>query len=124
MLLEVLLAFAILSVSVTGIVIALNRTAELSGSLEREMNTTRTLRNLMIQTLHTPVDQENFVRDEVLEIDEFTQARILVEEFEQIDEDEDNLNDLYRVSITMSTEVNGQLLEDSIETIHYRPLSQ
>lgn len=124
MLLEVLLAFAILAVSVTGIVIALNSTAELSSSLEREMNTTRTLRNLMIQTLHTPVTQEEFIRDESFEIDDNTTARILVEEYPQIDEDEDELNDLYKITISIQSVVDGQTIEDSIETIHYRPLSQ
>ena len=121
---EVILAFAILSVSVTGIVIALNRTAELSNTIEREITTTRTLRNLMIQTLHTPVDQAEFARDQTLEIDDFTTARILVEEFEQINQEDGNLTDLFKVTISISTDTNGQKIEDSIETIHYRPLSQ
>jgi len=124
MLMEVILAFAILSVSVTGIVIALNRTAELSNTIEREITTTRTLRNLMIQTLHTPVDQAEFARDQTLEIDDFTTARILVEEFEQINQEDGNLTDLFKVTISISTDTNGQKIEDSIETIHYRPLSQ
>ena len=121
---EVILAFAILSVSVTGIVIALNRTAELSNTIEREITTTRTLRNLMIQTLHTPVDQAEFARDQTLEIDDFTTARILVEEFEQINQEDGNLTDLFKVTISISTDTNGQKIEYSIETIHYRPLSQ
>lgn len=124
MLMEVLLAFAIFSMAVTSIVIALNQTAELSQTMTRELDTTRTLRNLMIQVLTTPVNQDEYVRDEVIVIDEFSRARIQVTEFEQVNDEESILQNLYKIRITLDTKVNEQTITKEIETIHYYPLTQ
>lgn len=124
MLMEVLLAFAIFSMAVTGIVIALNQTAELSQTMTRELDTTRTLRNLMIQTLTTPLPEDEFVRDETLVIDEFSKARIQVTEFEAVNDEGNDLPRLYKINITLDTKVNEETLTDELETIHYYPLTQ
>ncbi|SHJ16040.1 hypothetical protein SAMN02745181_1335 [Rubritalea squalenifaciens DSM 18772] len=124
MLMEVLLAFAIFSIAVTSIVIALNRTAELSQTMTQELDSTRTLRNLMTQTLTTPVPESEFVRDEVVEINDHTRARIQVTEFEATDADEHILPRLYKIRITLEDSLSSEQTTNELETIHYYPLTQ
>lgn len=121
---EVLLAFAIFSIAVTSIVIALNRTAELSQTMTQELDSTRTLRNLMTQTLTTPVPESEFVRDEVVEINDHTRARIQVTEFEATDADEHILPRLYKIRITLEDSLSSEQTTNELETIHYYPLTQ
>ncbi|GAA5496877.1 hypothetical protein Rhal01_03065 [Rubritalea halochordaticola] len=124
MLMEVLIAFAIFSIAVTSIVIALNQTSELSQTMTRELETTRTLRNLMTQTLTTPVPESEFVRDEVIEINDYTTARIQVTEYEATDADDHILPRMYQIQITLESEIDSQKVSNSLETIHYYPLTQ
>lgn len=119
LLMESLLAFAIFGIAVTGIVVALNQTSDLSREVIRSQWAKQEARNLMLEVLTTPVADSDMVRDEVREIDDSTRARIVVEPFEAVNQDEEQLVNLVKVTVTLMWEENTQKKEATYSTIHY-----
>lgn len=118
LLMESLLAFSIFGIAVTGIVVALHQTSNLSREVIRSQWAKQEARNLMIEVLTIPVDDSEIVRDEVREIDDVTRARIIVEPYEALDQDGNQLENLYRVIVTLMWTENEKLKEVSYSTIH------
>lgn len=119
LLMESLLAFAIFGIAVTGILLALQQTSNLSREVIRSQWAKQEARNLMLEVLTIPTEESEFVRDEVREIDDTTRARILVEPHEDVDKDGNELQGLYRVTITLMWEENERMKEVSYSTVHY-----
>ena len=119
MLLEALLAFSIFGIAVTSIVIALHRTAELSQAVIHEQWIKQEAQNILKEVLTTPRTANDFARDDSLFIDTTTDARILIEPLEAVDQDDNLLDDLYTVTITIYWDNDGTRSEQIFSTIHY-----
>ncbi|MFD2159062.1 hypothetical protein ACFSW8_09145 [Rubritalea tangerina] len=119
MLLEALLAFSIFGIAVTSIVIALHTTAELSQDIVREQWVKQEAQNILKEVITAPRSGNDFERDETYVIDEFTDARIVVEPLEAVNQDQDILDDLYSVTVTIYWDDDGQRAEQSFTTTHY-----
>jgi len=119
MLLEALLAFSIFGIAVTSIVIALHRTAELSQSVVHEQWMKQEAQNILKEVLTAPRTGNDFARDDSFFIDPTTDARILVEPLEAVDQDDNLLDELYTVTITIYWDNDGTRSEQVFSTIHY-----
>lgn len=119
MLLEALIAFSIFGVAVTGIVVALHSTAELSQHVINSQRIKQEAQNLLSEIITAPLTGNGLERDELITIDEFTEARILVEPHEAVDQDDNNLEDLYAVSVTIYWDDDGTRTEETFSTVHY-----
>lgn len=119
MLLEALLAFSIFGIAVTSIVIALHRTAELSQAVVHEQWIKQEAQNILKEVLTAPRNGNDFARDDSFLIDPTTDARILVEPLEAVDKDDNQLDELYTVTITIYWDNDGTRSEHVFSTIHY-----
>lgn len=119
MLMEAILAFTIFGIAVTGIILALHSTASLSQQVIKAQWIKQEAQNLLSEVITSPLTGNDFERDDLISIDEFTQARILVEPHEAVDQDDAQLSDLYSVSVTIYWDNDGTRDEQTFSTIHY-----
>jgi Tfp pilus assembly protein PilV len=119
MLFEALLAFFIFGVAVTSIVTALHRTAELSQAVVHEQWIKQEAQNILKEVLTAPRTGNDFARDDNFFIDPTTDARILVEPLEAVDQDDNLLDELYTVTITIYWDNDGTRSEQIFSTVHY-----
>jgi Tfp pilus assembly protein PilV len=119
LLLEALLAFSIFGIAVTSIVMALHRTAEVSQTIVHDQWITQEAQNILREALTAPRTGNDFTRDDSFSIDEFTEARILIEPYEAVDKDENILDELYMVNVTIYWDDDGANAEETFSTIHY-----
>lgn len=119
MLMEALLAFTIFGIAVTSIVVALHSTARLSQEVIHSQWIKQEAQNLLNEVITGPQDGNTIERNDLIIIDEFTQARILVEPHEAINQDENNLENLYSVSVTIYWDNDGTRAEETFSTVHY-----
>lgn len=119
MLMEALLAFTIFGIAVTSIVVALHSTAHLSQEVIQAQWVKQEAQNLLREVLTSPPTGNSIERDDLITIDEFTQARVIVEPHEAVDQDENNLDDLYSVSVTIYWDNDGTRAEETFSTVHY-----
>lgn len=119
MLLEAILAFSVFGIAVTGIIVALHSTAQLSQQVIHTQWIKQEAQNLLTEVITAPLNGNDFERDEQISIDEFTQARILVEPHDAFDKDDNQLDDLYSVSVTLYWDKDGIPAEQTFSTIHY-----
>ena len=127
LLMEALLAFSIFGIAVTSIVVAINRTAEISYNIAREARTQSQLKSLLTEVLTMPISEIDFERDEIVNLAEAgTSARIQVSQLENIyanqDSTQEALRQLYSVKITLKWEEDGVDKTKVVETTHYYPL--
>ena len=119
MLLEALLAFSIFGIAVTSIVIALHLTAELSQSVVHEQWIKQEAQNILKEVLTAPRTGNDFARDDSFSIDATTDANILIEPLEAVDKDDNQLDELYSVTVTIYWDNDGTRSEQVFSTIHY-----
>lgn len=119
MLLEALIAFSIFGVAATGIIIALHRTAELSLSVIHEQWIKQEAHNLLTEIITAPNTGNDFAREELINIDSNTEAFISIELLEDVtNQDEEILENLYKVSVTIFWDDNGNRAEETFSIIH------
>ena len=123
---ESLLAFSIFGIAVTSIIVAVNRTAEISYNISREAKTQSQLKSLLTEVLTIPTPENDFERDEIIDLEESgTSARIQVSPIEDLYANQDSnepLSQLYSVKITLIWEEDGIDKTKVVETTHYYPL--
>jgi len=126
LLMESLLAFSIFGIAVTSIIVAVNRTAEISYNISREAKTQSQLKSLLTEVLTIPTRENDFERDEIIDLAESgTSARIQVSPIEDLYANQDSnepLSQLYSVKITLIWEEDGIDKTKVVETTHYYPL--
>ena len=122
LLLEALMAFSIFGIAVTSIVVALHRTAELSQDVIHAQWIKQEAQNILKEVITTPRDANDFVRDDSVTIDEFTEASILVEPYEAEDQEGNLIDKLFTVSVTIYWDDNGTREEETFSTVHYAPM--
>jgi len=124
MLLETMMAFMIFSIAVVGILLAVNKTAELSHLVRREQWAAQQAQNLLLEVTTLEMVGEEYEREEYRPLDDGAEARIFVELYEGVlNQDEEELNELYRITVTVRWDEGGGNwgeVENSI--VHYRPL--
>lgn len=116
---EALIAFSIFGVAATGIIIALHRTAELSQSVIHEQWIKQEAHNLLTEIITAPNTGNDFAREELINIDSNTEAFISIELLEDVtNQDEETLENLYKVSVTIFWDDNGNRAEETFSIIH------
>lgn len=116
---EALIAFSIFGIAATGIIIALHRTAKLSQSVIHEQWITQEAHNLLSEIITAPDTGNGFAREETVSIDEGTEALVSIELIEDAsNQDDELLDNLYRVSVTIYWDDNGNLSEETFSIIH------
>lgn len=123
-LMEVLLAFAIFGTAVTSIVIALHKTGEVSHTIQTESIAQQHLKNLMVEVLTIPTPKDSFERDEIRDLENGFTARIQITPSNQINQNENELTDLYDVKITITWEDDSGSESTTANCVHYYPLHQ
>lgn len=119
MLMEALIAFSIFGIAATGIIIALHRTAELSQTVIHEQWVTQEAHNLLTEIITAPNTGTDFARVESITIDGSTEALISIEPIEDLSNlDEELLENLYRVSVTIYWDDNGTPAEETFTIVH------
>ncbi|MFC5050025.1 hypothetical protein ACFPK9_05315 [Rubritalea spongiae] len=119
MLMEALIAFSIFGIAATGIIIALHRTAELSQAVIHEQWVTQEAHNLLTEIITAPDTGNGFAREETVTIDGGTEALISIELIEDVsNQDEELLENLYRVSVTIYWDDNGNPAEETFTIVH------
>lgn len=121
---EVLLAFAIFGTAATSIVIALHKTGEISHTIQTESIAQQHLKNLMVEVLTIPTPKDSLERDEIRDLENGITARIQVTPSNQINQNENELTDLYDVKITITWEGDSGSESATANCVHYYPLHQ
>lgn len=124
LLLEVLLGFSVFAIAATGIIVALQRMAELSHTITEQQRITQISNHIFLDVLHTPTEGNDFTRDEIQHIDATTEAHILCEAYSPEDKDGNLLDNFYRVTVTIRSNQDGNILEDTSSTLHNTALFQ
>ena len=123
-LMEVLLAFAIFGITVTGVVVALHKTGEVSHAIRTENAAQQHLKNLMVEVLTIPTSKDSFERDEIRDLENDITARIQVFPLSQVNQNENELADLYEVKVTITWDGESGLESKTADCVHYYPLHQ
>ena len=127
LLMESLLSFSIFGVAVTSIVVALPQTAEVSQEINRESWAQTRLENLLKEVITLPVSEENFERDEIVDIPD-AKARIEITPHTEILHSDDPtatpLAKMFDINITLYWDEDGSERTKSAHTLHYYPLHQ
>lgn len=113
------MAFSIFGIAVTSLVVALHSTAELGQKVIHAQWLKQEAQNILSEVVTTPAGANGIERDETIIIDEFTEARVLVEPHEAVDKDDNNLEDLYSIKVTIIWDEDGTRSEETFSTIHY-----
>ncbi len=125
MLLEALLAITIFSISITGIVLALQTSSTLVQNVSREAWIQKQLKSALAEALKATQTQEEFEAQKIISLEEFgaeTVVDIIPSEMESAEGEV--LNNLYEVIVTITWLENNNKQEASINTLHYYPLYQ
>ena len=125
MLLEFLLAIAIFSLSMAGIVWSLHKSSDLLDTVERKEWVQEQLEGALMEALKLDQDKDEFEEGKVYDLDQFgAQAEIIVEEVELESVNGELLKNFYEVTITISWIDEGESDSETLKTYHYWPLYQ
>ena len=119
LLMEALIAFTIFGIAVTGVIVSLRRTAELSNTVIHEQWIKQEAHNLLTEIITAPETGNDFARQETISIDSSTEAFINIEPLEDVtNQDGDILENLFKVSITIYWDDNGNRAEETFSIVH------
>ena len=117
------LALAIFGIAVTGLVVALNRTASVAQLSQSELRITRMLDSALDETLSIPILEEGESSYNVPGTNiELTTTIKLLEDLEN--EDGAVLQEMYRIEILARWYANGEWQERAVETWRYGRMYQ
>ena len=125
MLLEALLALTIFSISITGIVLAVHATTDLTRTIEREKWVQKQFKNVLTEAVKGKQTQEEFEAGKNITLDEFG-AQAIVEVTPSIIRSVNGteLENLYDVKVSIVWRENSEERLSTLETTHYYPLYQ
>ena len=125
MLLEALLAITIFSISITGVVLALQTSSNLVQSISRESWIQKQLKSSLAEALKATQTQEEFETQKIISLEEFgAEAIVDITPSELESVEGEILNNLYEVKVSITWLENNKTHEASIDTLHYYPLYQ
>ncbi|WP_411828015.1 type II secretion system protein J [Luteolibacter sp. AS25] len=125
MLMEAILALAIFSIVITGIVSALNATASLVNTVRSERWIQKQQENVLIEVLKTPMTLEEFQEEKVIPLDSLgAQALVTAIPLQLENQDGDILEGLYQVEVTIEWLEGRTKRQSKLTTQHYYPLYQ
>jgi type II secretory pathway pseudopilin PulG len=123
LLLEMVLALAIFGMAVTGLVVALHRTAAVAGLSQSEMKITRMLDSALDETLSIPTLEESESSYNVPGTNiELTTKIKLIDDLEN--EEGAILQEMYRIEILARWYANGEWQNRAVETWRYGRMYQ
>ena len=123
LLLEMVLALAVFGMAATGFTVALNRMAATASLAQSELRITRILDSALEETLSQPTIEEG---SDTIEIGETgVELETNIERIEDLlNEDGQQLQDMFRIRITAKWVENGRSQERSAETWRYGMMYQ
>lgn len=125
MLLEALLAITIFSISITGIVLALQSSSTLVQNVEREAWVQKQFKSVLTEALKASQSKEEFEERKVITLEDFgAEAVVDIIPSELESNEGEILNNLYDVIVTINWLQDNKKQEASLSTLHYYPLYQ
>ena len=123
LLLEMVLALAVFGMAATGFTVALNRMAATASLAQSELRITRILDSALEETLSQPTIEEG---SDTIEIGETgVELETNIERIEDLlNEDGQQLQDMFRIRITAKWVENGRSQQRSAETWRYGMMYQ
>jgi len=123
LLLEMVLALAVFGMAATGFTVALNRMAATASLAQSELRITRILDSALEETISLPTIEEG---SDTIEIGETgVELETTIERIEDLlNEDGQQLQDMFRIRITAKWVENGRSQERSAETWRYGMMYQ
>jgi len=123
LLLEMVLALAVFGAAATGFTVALNRMAATASLAQSELRITRIIDSALEETLSLPVIEES---SDTMEIGETgIELEIIIEPIEDLlNEDGQQLQNMFRIRITARWTENRKAQELSAETWRYGMMYQ
>ena len=123
LLLEMILALAVFGMAATGFTVALNRMAATASLAQSELRITRILDSALEETISLPTIEEG---SDTIEIGETgVELETTIERIEDLlNEDGQQLQDMFRIRITAKWVENGRSQERSAETWRYGMMYQ
>ncbi len=123
LLLEMVLALAVFGMAATGFTVALNRMAATASLAQSELRITRILDSALEETLSLPAIEEG---SDTIEIGETgVELETNIERIEDLlNEEGQQLQDMFRIRITARWAENGRSQERSAETWRYGMMYQ
>lgn len=123
LLLEMVLALAVFGMAATGFTVALNRMAATASLAQSELRITRILDSALEETLSLPAIEES---SDTIEIGETgVELETNIERIEDLlNEEGQQLQDMFRIRITAKWAENGRSQERSAETWRYGMMYQ
>lgn len=122
-LLEVILATMVFSIAVTGLVIAVHKTADAAEMGQNEMKVQRILKSALTEAVSLPTLEEGKISSTIEE-----KGMEIVTETIKLDEiknkDDQPLQEMYKIRVTAYWIQNNQKQEISAETLRYGRLYQ
>lgn len=123
LLLEMVLALAVFGMAATGFTVALNRMAATASLAQSELRITRMIDSALDETLSLPALEEG---SDTIEIEETgVELETSIERIEDLlNEDGQQLQDMFRIRIAARWSENGKPQERSAETWRYGNMYQ
>ena len=123
LLLEMVLALAVFGMAATGFTVALNRMAATASLAQSELRITRMIDSALDETISLPALEESA---DTIEIGETgVELETVIERMEDLlNEDGQQLQDMFRIRITARWTENAQSQERSAETWRYGNMYQ
>ncbi|WP_018969164.1 hypothetical protein [Rubritalea marina] len=120
LLLEALLAMMVFGIAITAAIKVLHSMSELNHDIIHRSAMAQRAQNIMLQVMHEATPDGEFVRDQTIELDEQTEARLLVTALETTNDDENLLNEMFLVELTISSKEDPERNRQEFSMVHYR----
>jgi len=123
MLMDVLLAFTIFILFVGGVTFAIQTTARLQETIQRDLWLKKQKENIITQVLRMPVSRQEYLQRRVIEIDgNNANAVVTAHVSTETTKDELILSDLYDIKVELTWYHEGKKQQDSFVIKNYYPL--
>lgn len=119
-LMEALLAFIVFGVSITAAIKVLHHMSELNHSIVHKSAMSKRAQSLMIQIIHEATADGEFTRDLTLDLDEQTEAHILVTSIEATNDDDNILDEMYLIELSLHSKIDRSAEPQKFSMVHYR----
>ncbi len=118
-LIEALLALIVFGVAITAAVKVLHHMSELNQSIVHSGAMSKRAQNIMVEIMHEAMPGDEFARDVILDLDEETEARIVITSIDTLNDDEVILDAMYLIELSVYSKFDESIQPKNFRVVHY-----
>lgn len=110
----------VFGIAITAAIKVLHSMSELNHDITHRSAMAQRAQNIMLEVMHEASADDEFVRDETFDLDEHTEARLLITALEVVNDDENILNGMFLIELTIQSKYDHEAKRQEFSMVHYR----